>query len=56
MLTIGIAHTATNTVAVGSTFMNPHEMQLTSGEAGMHTKYSRNAPENSGQRRTAPKT
>ena len=33
-----------------------YEMYITSGEAGMHTKYSRKAPENSGQRLTAPKS
>lgn len=55
MQTSDITHTAADTVAVGSMHNYKDGMHLTSGEAGMHTKYSRNAPQNSGQRLAAPR-
>ena len=54
MLKTPVLHPATRNIAVGTPYGGEHETRLTPGDAGMHAKYSRNAPENSGQRRTAP--
>ena len=48
------AHTAVKRVAMNSIHGYQDEMHSTSGEAGMQTKYSRNSPQNSGQRLAAP--